>query len=114
MHDSRQMSKSVTNSARISRRVCGPLSVLGPPVKGIRFVCLSDWKGGGSVSARASSTGDARMLFGRDKDLELLRAFVEESSCDGHALLLSRSPGVGKPVRLDAAATHAGNAALRG
>ena len=52
------------------------------------------------MSARALSAGDARMLFGRDKVLEF-RAFVEESSCDGHPLLLSGSPGVGKTVLLD-------------
>ena len=40
------------------------------------------------MSARASSQGDATTLFGRDKDLELLHAFVESSS-DGDALLLS-------------------------
>jgi len=74
---------------------------------------LVDRKEVGTVSARASSPGDARMLFGRDKDLELLRAFVDEPSAHGHALLLSGAPGVGKTVLLDSAARHARDVGMR-
>ena len=56
---------------------------------------------------------DAPLLFGRDKDLELLHAFVDQSSSDGDALLLSGAPGVGKTVLLDAVAAHAVDAGLR-
>ena len=52
------------------------------------------------------------MLFGRDKDLELLHAFVDRSSSDG-ALLMSGAPGVGKTVLLETVATCATDAGLR-
>ena len=50
---------------------------------------------------------DATLLFGRDRDLEVLHDFIDQASADGGALLLSGAPGVGKTVVLDAAATHA-------
>ena len=56
---------------------------------------------------------DVTQLFGRDTELELLHAFVDESSSDGDAVLLSGAPGVGKTVLLDAAATYAGDAGVR-
>ena len=56
---------------------------------------------------------DATPLFGRDEDLELLRAFVESSSSDGDALLLSGAPGVGKTVLLDVVAAQAADAGVR-
>ena len=56
---------------------------------------------------------DATALIGRDEDLELLHAFVNQSSSDGDALLLSGAPGVGKSVLLDAVAAHATDAGLR-
>ena len=48
----------------------------------------------------------ATLLFGRDKDLELLHAFVRQSSSDGGALMLSGAPGVGKTVLLEAVAPY--------
>ena len=56
---------------------------------------------------------DATLLFGRDEDLELLHAFVDQSSSDGDALLLSGAPGVGKTVLLDVVAAHAADAGVR-
>ena len=56
---------------------------------------------------------DGTLLFGRDKDLELLHEFIEQTSADGDALLLSGAPGVGKTVLLDAAATHATDTGVR-
>lgn len=56
---------------------------------------------------------DATPLFGRDEDLELLRGFVESSSSDGDALLLSGAPGVGKTVLLDVVAAQAADAGVR-
>jgi DNA-binding CsgD family transcriptional regulator len=55
----------------------------------------------------------ATLLFGRDKDLELLHAFVGQSSSDGGALVLSGAPGVGKTVLLEAVAAHSADAGLR-
>ena len=55
----------------------------------------------------------ATLLFGRDKDLELLHAFVDQSSSDGGALVLSGAPGVGKTVLLEAVAAHSADAGLR-
>ena len=56
---------------------------------------------------------DATLLFGRDKELELLHAFVDQSSSTGATFLLSGAPGVGKTVLLDAVAVHAADAGLR-
>src|ERR1700722_9766681 len=53
------------------------------------------------------------LLFGRDEDLELLLAFVDQSSSDGGALVLSGAPGVGKTVLLEAVAAHSAEAGLR-
>jgi DNA-binding CsgD family transcriptional regulator len=53
------------------------------------------------------------LLFGRDKDVELLHAFVDQSSSDGGALVLSGAPGVGKTVLLEAVAAHSADAGLR-
>jgi DNA-binding CsgD family transcriptional regulator len=55
----------------------------------------------------------ATLLFGRDRDLELLHAFVDQSSTDGGALVLSGAPGVGKTVLLEAVAAHSADAGLR-
>jgi hypothetical protein len=55
----------------------------------------------------------ATPLFGRDKDLELLHAFADQSSSDGGALVLSGAPGVGKTVLLEAVAAHSADAGLR-
>jgi pimeloyl-ACP methyl ester carboxylesterase len=51
--------------------------------------------------------------FGRDKDLEVLHAFVDQSSSDGGAVMLSGAPGVGKTVLLAAVAGHSADAGLR-
>jgi tetratricopeptide (TPR) repeat protein/DNA-binding CsgD family transcriptional regulator/transcriptional regulator with XRE-family HTH domain len=52
-------------------------------------------------------------LVGRDHELTVLRAFVDEVSVQGGALLLSGEPGVGKSALLDAAAELAATAGLR-
>jgi DNA-binding CsgD family transcriptional regulator len=60
------------------------------------------------VSARASSSSDvATSLFGRERELDLLRTFVERAAVDGDALLLTGDAGVGKTVLLDVAASLA-------
>ena len=69
--------------------------------------------GSGQGEAVSSPHDVAMLLFGRDKDLELLHAFVDQSSSDGGGLLLSGAPGVGKTVLLEAAAAHAADAGLR-
>lgn len=57
-----------------------------------------------------------RRLFGRDRELGLIRSFLSRSVTDGDALFLSGEPGVGKTMLLDAAAeiaTMAGTRVLR-
>jgi DNA-binding CsgD family transcriptional regulator len=49
----------------------------------------------------------AQPLFGREPDLELLQAFVEEASVDGGSLLIVGEAGVGKTALLDAIAADA-------
>lgn len=46
-------------------------------------------------------------LVGRDRELELVRAFVTEVAERGGALLLSGEAGVGKSVLLDVAVAQA-------
>lgn len=46
----------------------------------------------------------AETLIGRDKELELIRAFIAKSAASGDVLLLFGEPGVGKTVLLDVAA----------
>jgi DNA replication protein DnaC len=60
-----------------------------------------------------AGVGRATVLFGRDKDLEFLHAFVDQSSSDGGAFVLSGAPGVGKTVLLEAVAAHSADAGLR-
>jgi len=55
----------------------------------------------------SSPAGLAEPLVGRDRDLGLVRGFVEEAMVSGGALLLSGDAGVGKTVLLDAAAGQA-------
>jgi hypothetical protein len=55
----------------------------------------------------------ATLLFGRDKGLELLHAFVRQSSSDGGALMLSGAPGVGKTVLPGSRGALFGDAGLR-
>ena len=61
----------------------------------------------------APSHSDATMLFGRDRDLVILHAFVDQLSSDGDALLLSGVAGVGKTALLDAVAARAADVGLR-
>ena len=60
------------------------------------------------MSARRSSVrGVEALLFGRDRELEHLRVFIDEAGVDGGALLLTGDAGVGKSVLLDVAARRA-------
>ena len=52
-------------------------------------------------------------LFGRDRELELLRSFLDGAAIDGEALVLRGEPGVGKTALLDAAAEAASSSAIR-
>jgi len=65
--------------------------------------------------ARVEHPGPAAAngLFGRDRDLGLIEAFIAGTSVDGGALLLFGEPGVGKTVLLDTAAAKAAAAGLR-
>lgn len=49
----------------------------------------------------------AESLIGRDKELELIQAFLAKSAASGDVLLLFGEPGVGKTVLLDVAAQMA-------
>jgi len=55
----------------------------------------------------------ANELFGRDRELGLIEAFITGTSVEGGTLLLFGEPGVGKTVLLDAAAAIATAAGLR-
>src|SRR5579863_6972189 len=52
-------------------------------------------------------------LVGRDKELAVMRGFVDEIADSGGALLLSGEPGVGKTALLDAAAAMAAASGVR-
>ena len=52
-------------------------------------------------------------LVGRDWELALVGAFLDQAAAEGGALLLTGDPGVGKTMLLDAAATTAGAAGTR-
>lgn len=55
----------------------------------------------------------ASELFGRDRELGLIEAFIAGTAAGGGALLLFGEPGVGKTVLLDAAAVTAAAAGVR-
>ena len=55
----------------------------------------------------------AEVLFGRDRELALISAFVERARTGGESLLLLGEPGAGKTVLLDAAACEASKARTR-
>ena len=55
----------------------------------------------------------ASELFGRDRELGLIEAFIAGTAASGGALLLFGEPGVGKTALLDAAAVTAAAAAVR-
>jgi DNA-binding CsgD family transcriptional regulator len=55
----------------------------------------------------------ATALAGRDEDLGVIRAFLDEVSTGGAALLLTGEPGVGKTALLDAAQERAMAAGIR-
>lgn len=63
----------------------------------------------GNGSGPRSTTG---ALVGRDRELELLRSYVDQVLGRGGVLVLSGEPGVGKSVLLDAAATAAASAGV--
>jgi hypothetical protein len=54
-----------------------------------------------------------RELVGRDQDLAVIGAFVDELPAQGGALLLSGEPGVGKSALLDVAEEQAARAGIR-
>ena len=55
----------------------------------------------------------ATVLAGRDEDLGVIEAFLDEASAGGAALLLTGEPGVGKTALLDAAQERAMAAGVR-
>src|ERR1700735_4088824 len=52
-------------------------------------------------------------LVGRDEDLAVIGAFLDELSDHGRALLLSGEPGIGKSALLNAAEVMAAGAGIR-
>jgi predicted ATPase len=46
------------------------------------------------------------LLIGRDRDLSLITAFVDEATAWGAALLVAGEPGVGKTALLDMVVAH--------
>lgn len=55
----------------------------------------------------ADSTAFTHRLVGRDRELELLAAFLDETVSGGSSRLLTGEPGVGKTALIDAAVTMA-------
>ena len=68
------------------------------------------WPGIFPVSGRPQKPAE---LVGRDQDLAVIGAFVDELAADGRVLLLSGEPGVGKSALLDAAEEVAATAGIR-
>ena len=59
------------------------------------------------------SGGQPPELLGRDEDVTVIRAFIDQVPARGGALLISGEPGVGKTVLLDAAARTAAADGIR-
>jgi predicted ATPase len=55
----------------------------------------------------------ATVLAGRDEDLGVIQAFLDQASAGGAALLLTGEPGVGKTALLDVAQERAAAAGVR-
>jgi DNA-binding CsgD family transcriptional regulator len=68
---------------------------------------------GPGVFRRAGRPHETGRLVGRDRDLAVIRAFLDELPARGEALLLSGEPGVGKSALLDAAEETAARAGIR-
>ena len=102
-----------------SERMHGSVSQFGEPT---RFPepavpCASSgnftWHPGGRQAEGRRPPRSTLSLVGRDRDLEVIRAFVDEAPARGQALLLSGDPGVGKSALLDAAEELAAAAGVR-
>lgn len=65
------------------------------------------------VFPRRGRTQTARELVGRERDLAVIRAFMDELPAQGEALVVSGEPGVGKSALLDAAEETAAAAGIR-
>jgi DNA-binding CsgD family transcriptional regulator len=65
------------------------------------------------ILPRRSRVREPRELAGRDQDLAVIRAFVDEIPAQGAALLLSGEPGIGKSALLDSAEEIAAAAGVR-
>jgi DNA-binding CsgD family transcriptional regulator len=63
--------------------------------------------------AAALPSGSAKILVGRQDELELIRSFLARAGGEGRALTISGEPGVGKSVLLDAAAEAATMAGIQ-
>lgn len=61
----------------------------------------------------ADSTASTYRLVGRDRELEMLAAFLDETVSGGSARLLTGEPGVGKTALMDAAVAMAGTRGAR-
>ena len=61
----------------------------------------------------AESTASTYRLVGRDRELEMLAAFLDETVSGGSARLLTGEPGVGKSALMDAAVAMAGTRGAR-
>ena len=57
-------------------------------------------------------SSDAR-LVGRDQDIAVVRAFVDDAARHGGSLVVSGEAGVGKTALIEAAAAYAASSGLR-
>jgi hypothetical protein len=68
---------------------------------------------GSGIFPRRRRVRERRELVGRDQDLAVIRAFVDELPAQGGALLFSGEPGIGKSALLDGAEELAAAAGVR-
>jgi hypothetical protein len=94
----------------ISDRVPGPVSHCAEPAW---LPGLAAPYARSEVFPRRGRTQTARELVGRERDLAVIRAFMDELPAQGEALVLSGEPGVGKSALLDAAEETAAAAGIR-
>src|ERR1700727_2687073 len=94
----------------ISDRVPGPVSHCAEPAW---LPGLAAPYARSGVFPRRGRTQTARELVGRERDLAVIRAFMDELPAQGEALMVSGEPGVGKSALLDAAEETAAAAGIR-
>ena len=79
----------------------------------VRLAELAAPPGGTGILPHRGQVPQPWELVGRDQELAVIRAFVDDCAAHGRALLLSGEPGIGKSALLDAAEETAATAGIR-